>query len=98
MARGVTSLTRVYRCAGGSRRRATVWRPCKFLTSPMRGALVPDFSVVVFRLHFMLVSEEHLMKPHKNQWLLNLLSPLLSLGEPRTRVHTMVSGVQAPSQ
>jgi DNA-binding cell septation regulator SpoVG len=59
---------------------------------------LPDFSVVVFRLHFMLVSEEHLMKPHKNQGLLNLLSPLISLGEPRTRVHTMVSGVQAPSQ
>jgi hypothetical protein len=58
----------------------------------------PDFSVVVFRLHFMLVSEEHLMKPHKNQWLLNLLSPLISLGEPRTRVHTMVSVVQAPTQ
>jgi hypothetical protein len=57
-----------------------------------------DFSVVVFRLHFMLVSEEHLMKPHKNQGLLNLLSPLISLGEPRTRVHTMVSGVQASSQ
>jgi class 3 adenylate cyclase len=57
-----------------------------------------DFSVVVFRLHFMLVSEEHLMKPHKNQGLLNLLSPLISLGEPRTKVHTMVSGVQASSQ
>ena len=57
-----------------------------------------DFSVVVFRLHFMLVSEEHLMKPHKNQGLLNLLSPLISFGEPRTRVHTMVSGVQASSQ
>ena len=57
-----------------------------------------DFSVVVFRLHFMLVSEEHLMKSHKNQWLLNLLSPLISLGEPRTRVDTMVSGVPAPSQ
>jgi hypothetical protein len=34
-----------------------------------------DFSVVVFRLHFMLVSEEHLMKSNKNQWLLNLPSP-----------------------
>jgi hypothetical protein len=34
-----------------------------------------DFSVVLFRPHFMLVSEEHPMKTHKNQWLLNPLSP-----------------------
>jgi hypothetical protein len=39
-----------------------------------------DFSVVMFRLHFMLVSEGHLMKSHKNQWLLNLPPPLISLG------------------
>ena len=32
------------------------------------------------------------MKSHENQWLLHLLSPLICLGEPRTRVHTMVSG------
>src|SRR5438477_5240715 len=36
----------------------------------------PDFSVVLFRPNFMLVSEEHPMKTHKNQWLLNPLSPL----------------------
>src|SRR5947209_6379951 len=34
-----------------------------------------DFSVVLFRPHFMLASEEYLMKVHKNQWLLNLLFP-----------------------
>ena len=36
-----------------------------------RGASVhlSDFSVVRFRPHFMLVSEERHMKPHKNQWL-----------------------------
>ena len=37
---------------------------------PLDGSLLMgDFSVVVFRLHFMLVSEEYLMKSHKNQWL-----------------------------
>jgi hypothetical protein len=34
-----------------------------------------DFSVVLFRPNFMLVSEEQPMKVHKNQWLSNLLSP-----------------------
>src|SRR5262245_4287616 len=46
----------------------------------------------------MLLSEKHPMKSHKNQWLVSLLSSLISLGEPRTRAHTMVSGVQTPSQ
>ena len=36
---------------------------------------LPDFSVVLFRPHCMLASEEHPMKVHKNQWLSNLLSP-----------------------
>jgi|SRR4030095_9526631 hypothetical protein len=35
----------------------------------------PDFSVVLFRPHFMLVSEEYPVKAHKNQWLLTMLSP-----------------------
>jgi hypothetical protein len=34
-----------------------------------------DFSVVLFRPHFMLVSEGYPMKVHKNQWLSTLLSP-----------------------
>ena len=34
-----------------------------------------DFSVVLFRPNFMLLSEEHPMKSHKNQWLVPLLSP-----------------------
>jgi hypothetical protein len=34
-----------------------------------------DFSVALFRPNFMLASEEHPMKAHKNQCLLNLLSP-----------------------
>ena len=37
--------------------------------------LFPDFSVVLFRPNFILVSEEYPVKTHKNQWLLNLLSP-----------------------
>jgi hypothetical protein len=31
--------------------------------------IVTDFSVVLFRPHFMLASEEYPMKGHKNQWL-----------------------------
>jgi hypothetical protein len=42
--------------------------------SGRRPMKVPDFSVVLFRPNFMLVSEEHAMKTHKNQWLLNHLS------------------------
>jgi hypothetical protein len=34
-----------------------------------------DFSVGLFRPHFMLVSEKSHMKAHKNQWLLNQLPP-----------------------
>jgi len=34
-----------------------------------------DFSVVLFRSDCMLMSEEHPMKAHKNQWLLILPSP-----------------------
>ena len=35
-----------------------------------------DFSVVLFRSDFVLVSEKNHMKMHKNQWLLTPLSPL----------------------
>ena len=38
-------------------------------------SLEPDFSVVLFRPKFMLVSEEYPMKTHKNQWLWPPLSP-----------------------
>ena len=34
-----------------------------------------DFSVVLLQSDFMLASEEHPMKVHKNQWLSNLLFP-----------------------
>jgi hypothetical protein len=35
-----------------------------------------DFSVVLFRPNFMLLSKSYPMKVHKNQWLLNPLSSL----------------------
>src|SRR4029450_14093253 len=38
-----------------------------------------DFSVVLFRPHFMLASEEYPMKVHKNQW---LSAPLSSTDLP----------------
>jgi hypothetical protein len=38
-------------------------------------AIIPDFSVVLFRPNFMLVSEEPPMKTHKNQCLLNPPTP-----------------------
>jgi hypothetical protein len=47
-----------------------------------RSLLMGDFSVVLFRSNFMQASEEHLMKMHKNQWLLTFFLPLISLGEP----------------
>jgi hypothetical protein len=36
---------------------------------------ITDFSVVLFRPNFMLVSEGYPMKMHKNQWVLNTLFP-----------------------
>jgi hypothetical protein len=36
----------------------------------------PDFSVVLLRPNFMLVSEGHRMKVYKNQWFLYPLTPL----------------------
>jgi len=34
-----------------------------------------DFSVMLFRPNFMLISERHPMKVHKNQWVLDPLPP-----------------------
>jgi hypothetical protein len=39
------------------------------------GAKLTDFSVMLFRPNFMLASEEHPMKAHKNQWFLTMPSP-----------------------
>jgi hypothetical protein len=40
-----------------------------------RSLLMGDFSVGLFRSDFVLVSEGHPMKVHKNQWLLIMPSP-----------------------
>ena len=66
---------------------------------PLDGSLLMgDFSVVLFRPNFMLAFEEHPVKMHKDQRLSTCYLPLLSLVEPRTRAHTMVSGRERPSQ
>ena len=55
-----------------------------------------DFSVVLFRPNFMLASEEHAMKTHKNQWLLNLLSPpAIPCGATNQGTHHGIWGVDA---
>jgi hypothetical protein len=49
---------------------------CKGDVLPLdRSLLMGDFSVVLFQAHFMLSSKKHPVKVHKNQWLVNLLSP-----------------------
>jgi hypothetical protein len=56
----------------------------------------PDFSVVLFRPNFMLASEEHPMKAHKNQWLLTLPSPPdLPCGVMNQGTHHRVWGADA---
>ena len=48
----------------------------------------PDFSVVLFRPHFMLASEDYPMKVHKNQWLsAPLSSPDLPCGATNQGTH-----------
>src|SRR4029434_9571326 len=51
-------------------------------------SLLSDFSVVLFRPHFMLASEEYPMKVHKNQWLsAPLSSPDLPCGATNQGTH-----------
>ena len=55
-----------------------------------------DFSVVLFRPKFMLVSEGCPMKTHKNQWLLTLLSlPDIPCGAPNQGTYPDTSGADA---
>jgi hypothetical protein len=59
-------------------------------------AQLPDFSVVLFRPNFMLASEEHLMKVHKNQWLSTMPSPPdLPYGATNQGLHHGVRGADA---
>src|SRR4051794_29009486 len=39
------------------------------LQGSLHSPIKADFSVVLFRSDFVLTSEDHLMKTHKNQWL-----------------------------
>jgi len=78
------------------RRQDAVFRKLKALLEPFGLTHYSDFSVVLFRLHFMLVSEEHPMKTHKNQWLLNLLSlPDIRCGATNQVTHYGIWGADA---
>jgi hypothetical protein len=56
----------------------------------------PDFSVVLFRPNFMLTSEEHPMKAHKNQGLLTTPSPpVIPCGATNQGTHHGVWGADA---
>ena len=57
---------------------------------------IPDFSVVLFRPNFMLTSEEHSMKAHKNQGLLTTPSPpIIPCGATNQGTHHGVWGADA---
>ena len=64
----------------------------------LNGRKSTAFSVVLFRPHCMLVSEEYLMKAHKNQWLLTVSDPPEHLSGAPHRGHTMAPEAQKPSQ
>src|ERR671933_3014804 len=57
-----------------------------------------DFSVVLFRPNFMLTSEEHPMKVHKNQGLLTTPSPPVIPCGATSRGQTMAPEGQKPSK
>ncbi len=60
--------------------------------------LMGDFSVMLFRPHFMLASEGHPMKVHKNQWLLTMPSPRAIPCGATNRGQTMAPEAQTPAQ
>jgi hypothetical protein len=53
---------------------------------------LPDFSVVLFRSDFVLVSEKNHMKVHKNQWIGTMSYPPERLSGVTSRGQTMVPG------
>jgi hypothetical protein len=58
--------------------------------------LLTDFSVLLFRPNFMLTSEEHPMKAHKNQGLLTTpSSPVIPCGATNQGTHHGVCGADA---
>jgi hypothetical protein len=56
------------------------------------GAKESDFSVVLFRSDFVLVSEKNHMKVHKNQWIGTMSYPPERLSGVTRRGQTMVPG------
>ncbi len=69
---------------------------CRVVAVIRAFVIVPDFSVVLCRPNFMLLSEEHSMKTHKNQWLLALLSsPNIPCGATNRGTHSGVGGADA---
>ena len=59
----------------------------------IEAVLCPDFSVVLLRSDFVLVSEKNHVKMHKNQWLLTPLSPLDIPCRAKTQAYPMGSEV-----
>jgi hypothetical protein len=57
-----------------------------------------DFSVVLFRPDFVLVSEKNHMKAHKNQWVWIMTQPPERLSGATRRGQTTAPEVQTPSQ
>ena len=57
-----------------------------------------DFSVVLFRSDFVLLSEQNYMKVLKNQWLLAVLYSSECLAGAPHRGHTMAPEGQRPAQ
>ena len=71
------------------------------LTDTERAALreiVSDFSVMLFRSDFVLISEKNYMKAHKNQWVCTIPYPPECLAEATSRGQTMAPEAQKPSQ
>src|SRR5262245_46936777 len=68
------------------------------ITRSLHGHFNPDFSVVLFRSDFVLVSEKNHMKVHKNQWLWDGPYSPGHLSGALSRGHTMVPEGQTPSQ
>jgi len=64
----------------------------------LRPTFQTDFSVVLFRSDFVLISEKNYMKAHKNQWVCTIPYPPECLAEATSRGQTMAPEAQKPSQ
>src|SRR5712691_10462566 len=88
---------------------AALWNPCRgwehgatlaHATAEPRGedALVPDFSVALFRSDFVLFSEQNHMKAHKNQWVWTMPYSPEHLSGATSRGQTLAPEAKKPSQ